>query len=67
MRISSQNTPRLDNLPIENQIEAQLMVREQNQQKIEGEAALQLIDSAGAGVNNPLTEGPVGRRINIRI
>ena len=54
-------------LPVELHIEAALMSKELETQRDEGAANLKLIERATAGVNQPLLEGPVGRRINIRI
>ena len=41
----------------------------QDQMKQEGKAAVDLIEQAGevVGENRPLSEGPVGRTINIKI
>lgn len=50
------------------EIEGALLEQSQNQMKADGNAALALISAAAdAGVNRPLTEGPVGRRINLKI
>ncbi len=51
---------------LDNEIAGALLEKDQNQAKAEGNAALTLIDSA-AGVNRPLSEGPVGRLINLKI
>lgn len=67
MRIVSSNQANLEQLPAEVQIEAALMEKTAEQNRIEGSAALKLIENATAGVNRPLTEGSVGRQINIRI
>ena len=69
MRIgSSTSSPAsLEELPVEAQIGAELMSQDMEAQRAEGAAALQLIDAATAGVNSPLSEWHIGRRINIRI
>ena len=67
MRIASNSPPSLEHLPIEAQIDAELMVKELDQQKIEGSAAIKMIESSQVAVNIPLKEGPVGRKINIRV
>ena len=67
MRIGSSSQANLDQLPAEVQIEAALMEKTAEQNRIEGDAALKLIENATAGVNRLLTEGSVGRQINIRI
>jgi hypothetical protein len=67
MRIGSSSPANLEQLPAEAQIDAELMAKAAEQNRIEGDAAVRLIESATAGVNVPLTEGSVGRRINIRI
>jgi hypothetical protein len=67
MRIASKSLTSLDNLPVEAQIDAELLSKELDQQKIEGSAAVKMIQSAQAAVNIPLKEGPVGRRINIGV
>jgi hypothetical protein len=65
MRIGS-NTPSAQ-LPVETQIEGELMNKELKQQKAEGEATVKMIESAAEATNRPLTEGPVGRRINVAV
>lgn len=67
MRIGSYPQPNLDQIPVEAQIEVELMSKELDQQKLDGAMSVKLIDSATAGINMPLSEGPVGRLINIRI
>ena len=67
MRIGANTQPSLDKLPIEDQIDAELMSKELDQQRIEGSAAVKMIESTQVGVNMPLNEGPIGRRINIRV
>ena len=55
---------------VANEIDGALMVKANGQAKAEGEAALALIDAAAkmpVGVNCPLSEGTVGRLINIKI
>ena len=67
MQIGSNMGPSLEKLPVEAQIDAELMSKELDQQKIEGSAAIKMIESAQPGVNTPLKDGPVGRKINIRV
>ncbi|MEI6398234.1 MAG: hypothetical protein WCO71_05640 [Pseudomonadota bacterium] len=67
MQIGSNMGPSLEKLPVEAQIDAELMSKELDQQKIEGSAAIKMIESAQALVNTPLKDGPVGRKINIRV
>jgi hypothetical protein len=67
MKIGSTAQPSLDKLPVEAQIDAELMGKELDQQRIKGSAAVQMIESAQVAVNIPLNYGPVGRRINIRV
>jgi hypothetical protein len=67
MRIGTSAPPSLENLPVDTQIDAELMSKEMEQQKIEAEASARLVEAAAVGINMPLREGPVGRRINIRI
>ena len=64
MKVTSSG-PNLSALPVESQIDAQLMVMERDQVKADGEASIKLIESAVQFENRPLTEGHVGRRINI--
>ena len=67
MKIGSNSPSSLDKLPVEDQIDAELMSRDLDQQRIEGSAAVKMIESSQIGVNMPLKEGPVGRKINIRV
>lgn len=67
MKIGSYPQPSLEHIPVEAQIEAELMSQELDQLKADGAMNVKLIDSATAGINMPLSEGPVGRLINIRI
>lgn len=72
MRISSMASPTLPSLDgampaaMEAELDGALLERAQGDQKAAGAAAVKLIESA-VGVNHPLSEGPVGRLINIRI
>ena len=49
------------------ELDIELLKKGQDQIKADGKTALALIDSANIGVNRPLSEGPVGRNINIKI
>ncbi len=70
MRISSSlPPPDLSNLPVEEQIDAELLSQGKEQLERDGEVTVALIDSAMATQpqfeNRPLNFGHVGRRINI--
>lgn len=67
MRISSCTS--LESLPVEAQIDGELMRIEQDQIKADGNTTVDLIESAAPQrfVNRPLTSGPIGRRINIGV
>jgi hypothetical protein len=70
MRISSSmRAPDLSNLPVDAQIDAELMAKEKQQLETDGAMTVQMIDSAMVTAtpfeNKPLNFGHVGRRINI--
>ena len=71
MRItSSTHAPDLSQLAIEDQIDAELLLKEREQAELDGTVSVSLIDSAVASIpqkfeNRPLNFGSVGRRINI--
>lgn len=60
MKVSGHSQP-----PVGMQIEAALLKKSNDQMKSEGEAVVDMIDDAG--INNPLSEGPIGRTINIGV
>ena len=71
MRINSSTayTPDIntDDIPVEDQIDVELMSKDLDAMRAEGAGVVRLIEAADVGVNMPLKEGPIGRRINIRI
>ena len=65
MRVNS-----CSNLPAEAvaaQVEVAIEKQGLDQIKDQGEAVVKMIDNSAPGVNRPLSEGPVGRMINIKI
>ena len=69
MRIGPSTPPSIsmDDVPVEAQIDAELMAKDLGEQRLEGQEAVKMIEAAAAGVNRPLTSGPIGRRINIAV
>jgi hypothetical protein len=73
MRISS-SMPAADlsTLPVEDQIDAEILRKEKEQLEVDGSMTVRLIESAAASLpgqleNKPLNFGSVGRRINIAV
>lgn len=70
MRISSATPRALPEVSSDARLDAELDValleKAQSQLKVDGAAAIKMIDDAKP-VNRPLSEGPVGRLINIKV
>ena len=70
MRVSSSSSVPssvMDDVPVDDQIDVELMSKDLDEQRLEGSQAVQMIEAAGIGINMPLSSGPIGRRINIKI